>query len=398
MVPVKNKTVISKRGSDIESLLHSEHLVTIEKLVVGGDGLGRIKFQEKSLVVFVPLAAPEDHLKIRVIRTEKNHLIGEIIEIVEASKHRHPARCKYFVSCGGCSWQHITIDEQLRQKENILCDLLGKFLPKCDYTLLPTVNSENTFSYRNRIQLKQMGTKLGYFKKSSHEIVDIENCPIAAPEISAQIAKIKSQLKPSAEVRKYELRLNQFNQFEYYPIGSSGEDLSFAQINNGVNALLVKEVVRLVKQKSPLFLTELYAGAGNFTFPLLDELPELQIESVEFNSRLTEFTVKKLTERRMQKRLFAFTTDCESFVERRTLSQDFVLLDPPRSGCSTSVLKKIGNSDVRNLLYISCHPAFLARDLKTIIDSNPDFQLSHLQIFDMFPQTDHFETLALLTR
>lgn len=386
----------NKRGSSIESLFHSEHIVNIEKLVVGGNGLARIQFQDRSLVVFVPLAAPNEKVKIRIVQVEKNHLLGEIIEIIEPSLARREAPCEYFKFCGGCSWQHIVESEQIRQKELILRDLLNKYIPQVPFELLPTITSKNSFNYRNRIQLKQLGSELGYFKKSSHQIVDISKCLIAEKELSDQISKIKVQLKAANELKKFELRINHLNQFEHYLIGNDGEDLSFSQINNDVNNKLVLKVIELVKQMSPRFLTELYAGAGNFTFPLLSELQNLSIESAELNSKLTSFATKKLTELKLQKRLFAFTTDCESFCNRRSLSKEFILLDPPRSGCSQDVLSKIISSNSENILYLSCHPAFLARDLKNILSSRPEYKIKSLQIFDMFPQTDHFETLVLL--
>lgn len=387
-----------KRGSELESLLHSEHIVNIEKLVVGGDGLARLLLRDKSLVVFIPLTAPNEKVKIKIVHVEKNHLLGEAIEIIKPSASRRAAPCKYFNNCGGCSWQHITEAEQIRQKEQILSDLLRKFIPETPFKLLPTVVSENSFGYRNRIQLKQLGSELGYFKKSSHEIVEITDCLIAMPEISEQIAKIKTLLKPAKELKKFELKINHLNKFEYYQIGNDGDGLSFSQVNNKVNERLTSEVVRIVKQQSPKFLTELYAGAGNFTFPLLAELPQLNIESVELNSKLTDFCTKKLTDLKLQKRLFSFTSDCESFVERRPLSQEFVLLDPPRSGCSEPVLNKILVANPQSLLYISCHPVFLARDLKKILATQPEYKISYLQVFDMFPQTDHFETIVLLNK
>ena len=387
-----------RRGSELESLLHSEHTVQIEKLVVGGDGLGRLQFQDKSVVIFVAQSAPGENVKVRIVAAEKNHLQGEIIEILTASPSRRHPKCEYFLSCGGCTWQHITEAEQLTQKEQILTDLFKKFIQGTDFKLLKSFESENAFNYRNRIQLKQLDSKLGYFKKRSHQIVDISHCPIADKRISDEIPRIKASLRPASEIRKFELRLNHLNQFEHYPIGEDGEGLSFSQVNSSVNEALVSEAVELIKQTNPAFLTELYAGAGNFTFPLLQALPDLKIESVELNSKLTTFSSKRLVADKLQKRLFAFTSDCESFVERRALSKEFVLLDPPRSGCSEQVLSKVLETNPKNILYVSCHPVFLARDLAKIFHSHPAYRIQHVRIFDMFPQTDHFETLILLSK
>ncbi len=388
----------TKRGSELESLLHSEHIVTVEKLVVGGNGLARLQYLEKSLVVFIPRAAPQEEVKIKITHVEKNHLTAEIVEILTPSPSRRAAPCEYFNNCGGCSWQHIDESEQILQKEQILKDLLKKFIPDAFYELLPTIISEKSFNYRNRIQLKQLNSALGYFKKASHQIVDIENCLLAEKDLSDQISVIKKSLKPCSEIKKFEFRLNHLNQFEHYAIGAEGEGLSFSQVNRDVNEKLVSAVVQLVKAGAPSFATELYAGAGNFSFSLLKDLPQLELESVELNSKLTGFSTRKLTELKLQKRLFAFTSDCESFVERRALSKEFIILDPPRSGCSDIVLNKILAANPQHLLYISCHPVFLARDLKKILERQPDFKIRHLQIFDMFPQTDHFESLVLLSK
>jgi tRNA/tmRNA/rRNA uracil-C5-methylase (TrmA/RlmC/RlmD family) len=186
--------------------------------------------------------------------------------------------------------------------------------------------------------------------------------------------------------------------FEHYPIGEDGEGLSFSQVNNGVNEKLVKASVEIINKCKPQFLTELYAGAGNFTFSVLSALDEIKIESAELNSKLTAFANQRSVELKMQKRLFAFTTDCESFVQRRKLSDEFILLDPPRAGCSETVLNKIMSAESENILYISCHPVFLARDLKNLLTQKPHYKIQHVQIFDMFPQTDHFETLIWLKK
>ncbi len=388
----------SKRGSELESLLHSTPIVEIETLVVGGDGLARIEFQQKQVVVFVPRSAPGDQLKIKITAAEKNHLIGEIIEIIKPSDARRQAPCVYYDKCGGCNWQHVTEDMQVSQKEKILTGLMQKFLPDVTYSQQPVVRSDKNFNYRNRIQLKQIGNELGYFKRGSHEIVDIDACPIAEEEISKQISEVKKKLRPAQDVKKFELRLNHENKFEFYSIGQDGEGLSFAQVNRGVNDALVKAVKDMVLSIAPTQVTELYAGAGNFTFPLVEALPQAHFEAVELNSKLTQFATQKIAQKSLQKRLFFFTSDCESFTDRRTLSPELVLLDPPRAGCSEQVLKNIARSSPRHLIYISCHPVHLARDLKSLMNSGRAYRIRHLQVFDMFPQTDHFETLVWLEK
>lgn len=388
----------SKGGSELEPLLHSEHTVEIEKLIVGGDGLARLEYQGKSLVVFVPQSAPEEQVRIKITKVEKNHLSGEIIKILKPSTARRPAPCEYFNTCGGCNWQHITESEQIYQKELILTDLFKKFLPQTKYTLLSSVKSDLNFNYRNRIQLKQKNSQLGYFKKSSHEIIDIDSCLLAEKEISDQIVNLKKSLSPSEELKKFELRINHLNKFEHYPIGEDGEGLSFSQVNNNVNKKLIAQTLQIIKKIGPGFITELYSGAGNFTFEILASLEQVKIESAELNSKLTDFAKQRVLDLKLGNRLSTFTTDCESFVKKNTMSEQLILLDPPRAGCSAEVLDKIIQTNSKNIVYISCHPVFLARDLKKILSVRADYKIEHLQIFDMFPQTDHFETLIWLKK
>lgn len=387
-----------KRDSVLGSLLHSEHIVTIEKMAIGGNGVARIDFKDKKIVAFVEKSAPGDKLKIKITETDKNFLIGTILEIIEPSSSRRTPPCEYASQCGGCSWQQITDEEQLNQKEILLKELFAKFLPGISYKMLSTVQSPKLFNYRNRIQLKAQNGLIGYYKDSTHELIPIDSCLIADDRINSEIPKLKQQIKPSDSFVKYELKLNQNNQYEQNRIGQKGEGLSFAQVNTELNTLLVKKVVDLVHQINPTSLTELYAGSGNFTFEICQSNPNSIIEAVELNSDLTAAAIKKLTSLNLQKKINYFTTDCDSFVKRRNLSANLVLLDPPRAGCSEIVIQKIAEQIPNDLIYISCHPVSLVRDLQKLNLKALNYEIKEVQIFNMFPQTDHFETLVWLTK
>ena len=393
----ENKNPISKkRDSQLESLLHSEHDISIEKLAVGGSGIGRIDYQDKKLVVFVPKSAPDDLLRVRITHVEKNFLNGEIVSILKPSPFRREAPCPYFKDCGGCSWQHIDEKHQIAQKELILKDLFKKFLPEQKYDLLPTVVSPNNFEYRNRIQLKQMGTKLGYFKPESHDLVDIEDCLISEKPLRDWLKTNKSKIRPSDKLLKHELKINAEGKVEFYKIGAQSEGLSFSQVNRFVNDLLVNTVVDLAKGTNPRSLTEFYAGAGNFTFPLAAISKDLQIDAIELNPDLTAKAVDVIKSQKLHKQIRFYTTKSELFPLRNTMSSDLIMLDPHRQGCEKSLLVKIAETKPKFLLYISCHPVSLVRDLQVLNQNGFHFEMRHLQIFDMFPQTDHFETLCLL--
>jgi 23S rRNA (uracil1939-C5)-methyltransferase len=394
-----NKNPISKkRDSELESLLHSEHTISIEKLAVGGSGIGRIDFQDKKLVVFIPKSAPQDEVRVRITHVEKNFLNGEIVQILKPSPYRREAPCLYFNECGGCAWQHIDEKHQVEQKELILTDLFKKFLPEQKYNLLPTMVGSQKFEYRNRIQLKQFGKQLGYFKPESHDLVDIEDCMISEAPLRDWLKTNKSKIRPSDKLRKHELKINADSKVEFYPIGAQSEGLSFSQVNRFVNAMLVDATVNLVKETQPKSLTEFYAGAGNFTFPLSQISKDLQIDAIELNPALTATAVDLVKSQKLHKQIRFYTTKSELFPLRNTMSSDMIMLDPPRQGCEKSLLEKIAETKPKYLLYISCHPVSLVRDLQVLNQNGFQFEISHLQIFDMFPQTDHFETLCLLKR
>ncbi len=385
-----------KRGSDLESLLHSEHIVTIEKMAVGGSAVARIAVADKSVVVFIPYGAPNDELKIKISAVEKNFLNGEIIEIIKAGSSRRTAACEYFGQCGGCLWQHIDESEQVLQKELILKDLFKKFLPGVEYNLLPTVSTPEKLGYRNRIQLKQIGQKIGYFKHESHDIVEINNCLISETALQNYIPTFKTKLRPSEKLKKFELKINQTGGVEHYPVGEFGEGLAFSQVNRFVNQKLVETVTGLAQKLNPEQITELYAGAGNFTFPLAEALPKTAIQAVELSSQLTKSAVERIKTEKKHKKISFFTTKSEIYCRNSaTFSEDFVLLDPPRSGCDSEVISVLSDKKPKAILYISCHPVNLVRDLKNLTTK---YKIGHIQIFDMFPQTDHFETVCLLER
>ncbi len=367
-------------------------------MAVGGDGVARIPFQDKSLVIFVGKTAPKDQVRIKIVSVEKNFLNGVILEILKPGPHRREPPCSFALRCGGCSWQQITEDEQVRQKEMLLQELFKKFLPDVPYTLKTTVRSPQELHYRNRIQLKRQNELLGYFEDKTHQLVDINACLIADKRISDEIPNLKRTLKKDAEVTKYEIKISQDNELSHNRIGEKGQGLSFAQVNTEMNCLLKTEVAELALSASPRTVSELYAGAGNFTFDLARSLPATTIEAVELNPELTTAAIKKVTALNLQKRLSFFTSDCDTFVARRSLSSDFILLDPPRAGCSDVVLQKVSGSDAKNILYISCHPVSLVRDLQKLNLAKNGYTIQSLQVFDMFPQTDHFETVVMLAK
>lgn len=391
------KSEKTKRGSELESLLHSEHTLEIEKLAVGGSGVGRIQFKDRKIVVFVPYSAPLDQIKIKITAVDKNFMTGQIIEIIKPGLGRRTADCKYYGVCGGCTWQHVDEKIQVEQKELILKDLFQKFLPDIKYTLKETIRAENNFEYRNRIQVKQIGTQVGFFKTESNDLVEINDCLIAEKPIRDWLKTASQKLRPSRELKKHEVKINHLNQVESYTIGTQSEGLSFSQVNRYINDFLVQKVLNIVETVQPTMITEFYAGSGNFTFPILEKFQKTNIDAIELNPNLTKVAVEKIKEKSFHKRAKFYTTYSETFAEQAELSSELILLDPPRSGCDTKLMQIIAQQPPQKLIYISCHPVSLVRDLQLLLKNNCKIEIQDLQIFDMFPQTDHFETVCVVS-
>lgn len=391
-----------KKDSNLESFLHSEHTVTIEKMAIGGDGVARIELpDQKKLVVFIPWSAPQDILKIRITQIEKTFVFGQILEIIKPSPHRVQPPCPVAGVCGGCLWQHISESEQIHQKEELLKELFKKFVPDLSYQLLPTVTTEHSFEYRNRIQIKHFKNQIGYFKPASHDIVNINDCVIAEPLIRQELKTLHEKLGATDKLKKYELYINQEQKLVRHEIGNRGEGLAFSQVNRFINQKLIDKTVGAIESIRPEFLTELYAGSGNFTFPIAEKLishnKHTKIESVELNETLTRHAVENIKKLKLNKNILFFTSKVETFVNRKSISSECVLLDPPRSGCEPSVMKDLALARPQHIFYISCHPTQLARDI-ALLNQKARYNVKELQIFDMFPQTDHFETFCWLER
>lgn len=369
----------------------------IEKLSFGGDGISR----KDGLVYFVPRTAPGDLVKARLVERKKSFARAEIVDILREGPSRIKAPCPYFGRCGGCTWQHVSYEEQLNQKQMIVLEQLAKSID--DKTEIGRiVPSPREFRYRNRIQLKFDGKNLGFFARQSHTIVDMDDCPITEEIVAHEIAPLKRKLlsKNEKAVAKIEVLRTSEGKVEVAFEDSPYEGVGFSQVNALQNENLVRTVLAWAKPLKVSRVYDLYAGAGNFTFSLMEAHPQASFIAVELNDKSVSQAQSFLRNRNISPRKVRFfLSDVELYLKRNPVADDcLVLLDPPRGGCSENVVRSLAvQTKIQRILYISCNPAALARDLQR-------FQLFggwspvKVQPFDMFPQTDHVETLVELCR
>jgi 23S rRNA (uracil1939-C5)-methyltransferase len=378
---------------------NSQIQVKIEKMAIGGAGIAR----HDGLVIFVPQAAPEDELLVELTAKKKNYAEARIIEILKPGPARRDPPCKVANLCGGCNWQHLNEQEQRLQKESLVLETIKKFNPNLEFTQLPIKDSPRVFRYRNRIQPKFKNGKLGFFARNSHEIVEIDDCLITEETLTKKFPEIKkwASAQKSNDLLRLEAYISNQEEVHFGLITDEDEGVGFSQVNRFQNEDLIQTVLDWSNiepgQNHYEQVFDLYAGSGNFTIPLLNQFKASSVMAVELNEKL----VLRGRAQNKDKRLSYFTSDVESYLKRAHLTEnDLVVLDPPRAGTSEYIMRALASAKPKKIIYISCHPVSLARDLKWFFDWNQkmghNYKLSRLQTFEMFPQTDHVETIAEL--
>lgn len=365
----------------------------IEKLVVGGEGLAR----KDGAVFFVPLTAPGDLVKARITEDKKNFFRAEVVELLQASPQRTRPECSYFGECGGCSWQHLKYEAQLEAKKNLVLENLQKFLKTDSLPFQGIVPSPQQWRYRNRIQPQIQEGRLGFQGAKSHKLVPIEDCLIAEKTLLSLWPDIKKKNSKTASAR-IELYLSQDGHPHWYSMEEEKGDLGFSQVNEAVNQLLIQTLIDWGQSFSGQRIIDLYAGAGNLTFPFSNAHKKKQVVGVELHPVLVQ-KAREISQKISPKSLEFYNADVGLFLKRFRLgSDDLVILDPPRAGADEFVIKSIAEARVQKIFYVSCHPVSLARDLERLLrwgkKASREYKISRIQCFDMFPQTDHVETLV----
>lgn len=364
--------------------------VDVEKIVFGGDGLARTGAQ----VVFVPFAAPGDRLRIRVTDVGKSFARGAIVEVVKPGPSRRDPRCRHFGACGGCHLQHVDYAAQLDAKAAFVRESLRR-IGHVDWTGDIPVRAAAEWAYRTRAELQARRGHVGYFRAGTHEIVDVEECPILVAEAEMFVRGLRAQ-EPRNAV--------------HVAVGDDGNvvtgggaairqriagfDFEFAADSffQG-NRLLADELVReAVGDSAGGLAIDLFAGAGLFSLPLSRGFRDVvAVESRRSASRRAEANAARaaVTNVRFE------AESVETWLARPPAAPpDLVLLDPPRTGAGPSVVGGIAALGARDVTYVSCDPATLARDLRLFIDRG--YRLVSVVALDLFPQTYHVETVAKL--
>lgn len=373
-----------KTSSTLELLL--------ARMSLGGDALGSLNGKK----IFAPLGVPKDKVLIKLTEERKDFARGQIVQILEKSPHRTDPFCPLFYRCGGCQWQHIRYDSQLEFKTALLQEALERIGKIQSPRLLDPLASPQTTHYRNRIRLQvSRQGEVGFFRAHSKEVIPVERCPIADERLNEKIPEAKQIALRMLEQDRLsrpgiEIRL----EGESAVIRSEPEEEgSFQQVNSAQNANLIQRVLQALKLQGNEAVLELFAGEGNFTFPMAKQ--SQSVTAVELSSASIQKAEKKSQNLRIKNIEWIEASGyraLQMLQDRKGLFQR-VLLDPPRKG-ALEVLQGIRDLGIPEIVYVSCDPATLARDAKQLTALGYEHQFS--QAIDMFPHTYHVESVTKL--
>ena len=415
--------------------------ITLESLAFGGDAVGRL---DDGRVVFVPLGVAGDRVLIRLVQIRRSFCRGELVEVLSGGPHRRAPPCPHFGRCGGCQWQQVSYAGQLEAKGEIVRHVLGS---ASDLLAAP-----QELGYRRRTRLHwQRGDRVivGFMRRGSREIIDIDSCPLWVPALRVGVDACRAALGQATHKARGTLVLLEgrgerlhvslktsqaaeqtlgalegsgaFVGGQVLMTGTASAPISFGeaalesegplwtsaaaffQANARQDIVLRRQVRRLAG--TPSRVLELFAGVGNLTREVAGlGAAVVAVEAAPAAAELLGANVVRWggraeqTNARAMGPVQAVEGRAEQQVSRlagRGERFDLVLLDPPREGCGRELLVGIaGLTD--GVLYVSCDPMTLARDLSLL--ATLGFVVRNAAFLDMMPQTHHVEGVVLLTR
>ncbi len=361
--------------------------LTIHDIAFGGEGVGRVD----DFVVFVPFVLVGEVVEAEIREVKKNFARARLSRVVQPSPERVEPACRYFGACGGCQYQHVAYAAQLRLKQKQIADLfehVGKFPREA---VAPVVPCPQPFGYRNRIMIRSQWNKpeqklnVGFVRWDCGLVEDIEECKIAEPALNQEIRRVRQNPPPKGGI-KVVLRIPPEN-WDMPPD-------SFFQNNFFLLPKLVETVREFLRAGGARHLVDLYCGVGFFSIELADAVESFV--GVEYDQRAIQSARQNAAARKIGNGLFIAATvekALPELVKRFSLQLTTVILDPPRKGCLPRTLQFLREMKPAQIVYVSCHPATMARDLN-ILCGNGVFKLVRVTPLDMFPQTQHVECVA----
>lgn len=360
---------------------------TIEDIAFGGEGVGRVN----DFVIFVPFVAPGETVEAEIVEVKKRFGRARLLQVLEPSPERVAPACRYFGQCGGCQYQHIAYPAQLRIKHKQARDLFQRIGGIDPARVEPVIPCPQPYGYRNRIMVRsqwdkfKQGLNIGFLRADNRLVVDIEECKIAEPALNEQLGLVRRQPPPKGGI-KVVLRVAS----EEWEVPRD----SFFQNNYFLLPRLVETVSARLRDSGSRFLIDAYCGVGFFSIELGGLVEEFA--GVEVDTAAIQAARRNAGKRGRSNGQFLAGRAEEllpRMLGRFEAGSTTVILDPPRTGCPPEMLQALRETGPRQVLYVSCHPATLARDLNVLCAGNV-FEVTTIVPLDMFPQTQHVECVA----
>ena len=365
--------------------------LTIHDLAFGGEGVGRVD----DFVVFVPFVITGETVEVEITEVKKNFARAKLLRVVTPSPERVAPECRYFGACGGCQYQHIGYAAQLRFKHKQIADLFERVGKISAEKIAPVIPCPQPYGYRNRIMIRSQwngpATKLviGFLRADNQFVEDIEECKIAEPVLNQQIKEVRANPPPKGGI-KVVLRV----QPENWDVPRD----SFFQNNFFLLPKLVETVREFLSASGARHLIDLYCGVGFFGIEAAGVVDSFV--GVEYDKLAIAAARQNAASRKINNGEFVAAKVEEilpELLKKFSAEKTAVILDPPRKGCWPETLQLLRETKPAQVIYVSCHPATMARDLN-ILCADGVFELSRVQPLDMFPQTQHVECVADLRR
>lgn len=434
--------------------------LTIEKLIYGGDGLARLAANDHGpgKAAFIPFTLPGEEVEATLTEEKPGFARAALQEVIRADPRRISPRCPYFIECGGCDYQHTTYEQQLRFKAEILRENLLR-LAKIELPQELKVHSSPPWEYRNRSRFQirtSPETTVGYYRFGSHEVLQIEKCPISSPLINRALSALhffcrttppplgvtEIELFTDADDEHLLIELMCLRQCDSHELRSWAQGLKDAVPDAlGIVAFTHREPSSKDEKESGSLRSIFSLGeerliyrsaqgsyrvsAGAFfqvNRHLVNGLVDIVTRdqrgetAVDLYAGVGLFTVPLARSFRhiravesspishldllynSPENVKAVRTTTDKFLEQaiRKPAPDLVVVDPPRSGLRQRGSRWLGQWQPRRITYVSCDPATLARDLVPLMAAR--YRIAEVHLVDLFPQTYHIETVVHLVR
>ena len=398
--------------------------VLIERIDNFGRGLGYIDGK----VCFVPNALPGEVVDVEITHSNKKFIEANVLNYITKSSERLEIKCPFYSSCGGCQFLNMSLDKENEYKTDKVKNLV-KRIGGIDEDLVEDCISVNEYNYRNKVTFHVHLNKIGYYEEKTNTLVEIDNCMLLRDEINATIPKLKEIVEHSENNIK-EIMVRCANTNSNIMVNFIGEvnnldgvedffddvfvndklvvgnnlistigrfefkvsPKSFFQVNGKMVEVLYNEVLNYCIENKPENVLDLYCGTGTIGIYISDEVNRvlgIDMSTSSINNALDNREINKI------KNVEFICSKVEDYIDKIIGKHDLVVVDPPRAGLDKKTVEYLKKISSKAIIYISCDPATMARDLRELSDT---YKVTSIKPFNMFPKTYHVESVCVLER